>query len=284
MKKYIFIDIDGTLTNSKKEISIANKKAMSEIKKWGYDIVYTSGRCNKYLLDLNKEKSYSRYLISSNGSLIYDSLEKKIIYYVRIPFEILKKVYDYCNNNGLVITFNTEMILYSNIVSDKYQNYEYVKLITDIEDIKDKCITQFVVGSYEYDKMLFIRNYLDMIEELEIVNVSTTMKLKLLNTSEGFFYDVTLKKVNKGKGIRHFLKLMDAKKEDSIAIGDHINDMEMFDEVGYKIAMANGYQELKEKADFITKSNDEDGVKYALEHIQKEFLGKRMIYVIIGKR
>lgn len=274
MKKYIFIDIDGTLTNSNKEVSIENKKAMNEIKKWGYDIVYTSGRCNKYLLDLDKEKSYSRYLISSNGSLIYDSLEKKIIDYVRIPFDILKRVYDYCNNNGLVITFNTEMIRYSNIASDKYQDSEYVKLITDIEDIKDRCITQFVVGSYDYDKMLFIRNYLDTIEELEIVNISTTMKLKLLDTNDGFFYDVTLKNVNKGRGIRHFLKLMGAKKEDSIAIGDHINDMEMFDEVGYKIAMANGYQELKDKADFITKSNDEDGVKYALEHIQKEFLEK----------
>ena len=122
--------------------------------------------------------------------------------------------------------------------------------------------------------MLFIRNYLDTIEELEIVNISTTMKLKLLDTNDGFFYDVTLKNVNKGRGIRHFLKLMGAKKEDSIAIGDHINDMDMFDEVGYKIAMANGYQELKDKADFITKSNDEDGVKYALEHIQKEFLEK----------
>ena len=46
----------------------------------------------------------------------------------------------------------------------------------------------------------------------------------------------------------------------------------MFNAVGYKIAMGNAWDELKEKANFVTKTNDEDGVKYALEHIEKEFL------------
>ena len=57
-----------------------------------------------------------------------------------------------------------------------------------------------------------------------------------------------------------------------MAIGDHINDIDMFNAVGYKVAMGNAWDELKEQADFVTKTNDDDGVKYALEHIEKEFL------------
>ena len=66
--------------------------------------------------------------------------------------------------------------------------------------------------------------------------------------------------------------LMNIPKENLIAIGDHVNDLDMFKAVGYKVAMGNAYDELKDKANFITKTNDEDGVMYALEHIEKEFL------------
>lgn len=272
MKKYIFLDIDGTLNNSQKEVSIANIKAIEKISKKDIEIVFCSGRTNIYLQNLSKKCKCSRYLISSNGSMIYDQKYNKVLHCDQIPYEILKKVYDYCLENKIAITFNTDSYRYCNkyVEKNKYFQYDTTKIIDNIDEVKDKFITQFVVGSYNYEKMLSIKEFIEAIPIVKIVNISTTIKLKLKKSKDGFFYDVVSAEINKGSGINNFMKLLGIDKSNCIAIGDHINDLEMFEQVGYKIAMGNGYEELKSKADFITKSNDEDGVKYALEHIEKE--------------
>lgn len=274
MKKYIFVDIDGTLTDSKKRVSEANIKAMNEIEKKDYEIVFCSGRTNDYLVDLSEKCNTSRYLISSNGSMVYDQKNKEIIYQDKIPYELLEHIYEYCKTNRMAISFNTEKNRYCNDFLNYDINYEEkdTKRIRSIKDMETKNITQFVLGSYSYEEMTKVKDFLDTIPSLEIVNISTTMKLKQIDSPDGFFYDVVLKGVNKGTGIRNFIKTVKTKKENCIAIGDHINDIDMFNAVGYKIAMGNAWDELKEKANFVTKTNDEDGVKYALEHIEKEFL------------
>lgn len=270
MKKYIFIDIDGTLTNSNRKVSDKNIDAMQKIEEKDYEIVFCSGRNNDYLVNIANNCNTSQYIISSNGSMIYDNKEKKVLHKNQIPIEILKVIYDYCETNEVAITFNTEECRYFNKYF--YKDKTDIKLINNHNDLKDKIITQFVVGSYDYDQMLEVKKFLDTIKELEIVNISTTMKLKQRNSTTGFFYDVVLKGINKGTGINIFSKIMNIPKENLIAIGDHVNDLDMFDAVGYKIAMGNAYEELKAKANYITKTNDEDGVKYALEHLEKEFL------------
>ena len=272
MKKYIFIDIDGTLTNSNKEVSSNNIKAMNKIEKKDFEIVFCSGRCNNYLMELSKETNTSRYLISSNGSMIYDQKREKIIHCDKIPFDIIENMYNYCHQSKIAITFNTEKYRYCNnkVNYSKHYQEKDTKRIKDIKEINDKNITQICIGSYDYDKMLMIKEYIETITEIEIVNISTTMKLKQKNSPDGFFYDVVLKNKNKGSGIRNFIKALNTNKENCIAIGDHINDIDMFNEVGYKIAMGNAYDELKKQANYITKTNDEDGVKYALEHIENK--------------
>ncbi len=276
MKKYIFVDIDGTLNDSNKHVSENNIKALQHISTLETEIVFCSGRCNNYLMELIDHCQVGRYIISSNGSMIYDYLEKKILYAKKIPFPIIKKLYTYCINNSLAITFNTEKYRYSSNITNYGKNYSKsdMREIGTITDMKDKCITQFVIGSYEYDKMLEIKKYLDRIEGIEIVNISTTMKNREKNSDSGFFYDVVYTGMNKGSGITKLLEILNISKNDCIAIGDHVNDISMFKAVKYKIAMGNAYDELKKKADYITKSNDEDGVKYALEYIEKELLEK----------
>lgn len=274
MKKYIFIDIDGTLTNSKQQVSLNNINAIKKIIQKDVEIVFCSGRWNGYLVDLSKKCNCSRYLISSNGSMIYDQKEQKIIYQNQISFSILEEIFNYCCNNNIAIAFNSEEYRYCNdyISYNDYYKESNAKKIKNIEEVRDKNISQVCIGSYDYEKMMDIKNYIEKVSKLEIANLSTTIKLKMLDSPNGFFFDVTLRGINKGTGIENFIKIMSIDKNDCIAIGDHINDLKMFDVVGYKIAMSNGCDELKEKANFITKSNDEDGVKYALEYIEKEIL------------
>ena len=274
MKKYVFVDIDGTLTNSKRKVSKANIKAINDIEqKKEFEIVFCSGRNNDYLVELSKKCNTSNYIISSNGSMVYNQKTKKVTHKDKIPFKILNKIYEYCKEHRVAISFNTEKCRYCNDFLNYDINYKKkdTKRIRSINDMKTKNITQFVMGSYNYEQMLEVKKFLNTIQNLEIVNISTTMKLKQINSPDGFFYDVVIRGVNKGTGISNFIKKKKIDIKNCIAIGDHINDIDMFKAVGYKIAMGNACDELKEKADFITKTNDEDGVKYALEHLEKEF-------------
>lgn len=273
MKKYIFVDIDGTLTNSKKKVSEENIKSINEIQKKDFEIVFCSGRNNDYLVELSKKCNTSNYIISSNGSMIYDQINKMVIYQEIIPFKILNKIYEYCKKNKVAIFFNTVDYRYCNdfLNYDVNYNNKVNKRIRSINDMKNKDITQLVMGSYDYDKMVEVKSFLETLPELEIANISTTMKLKQINSKNGFFYDIVIKGINKGTGIKNFIKIKNIDKNNCIAIGDHINDIEMFKVVGYKIAMGNACDELKKDANFITKTNDENGVKYALEHIAKEY-------------
>lgn len=72
---------------------------------------------------------------------------------------------------------------------------------------------------------------------------------------------------NKGNAVKKLLEILNIKKEETIAIGDDINDLSMFEQVGYKVAVDNAIDIVKENADEITLSNDEEGVAVFLDKI-----------------
>lgn len=87
--------------------------------------------------------------------------------------------------------------------------------------------------------------------------------------TSGSFMDISTSSTSKGKSIEYLLAYLHMNREDAIAIGDGVNDLSMFEAVGTKVAMGNADSFLKEKADYITLSNDENGVAYYLENLLK---------------
>lgn len=84
------------------------------------------------------------------------------------------------------------------------------------------------------------------------------------------FCDIANIDSNKGIAVKKMLEILNIKKEETIAIGDDNNDLSMFEQVGYKVAVNNAIDIVKEKADEITLSNDEDGVAIFLDKLLKE--------------
>ena len=84
------------------------------------------------------------------------------------------------------------------------------------------------------------------------------------------YFDIANIDSNKGNAVNKLLKILNIKKDETIAIGDDNNDLSMFEEVGYKVAVDNAIDIVKEKADEITLSNDEDGVAVFLEKLMEE--------------
>ncbi|MCI8961659.1 MAG: HAD family phosphatase [Clostridia bacterium] len=257
--KAIFLDVDGTLLNNKKQITDATKTIIKEIKNKGIYIILCSGRSNKDVCKYSQDAYVSEYTISSNGAQIYNYITKENCYKNCIKYNYIKAVWEYCNKNNLELVFNLDSnqtgnnIFCSNIYKDR-------TIIEDIESLKDIDIFQIIINSKNYYDIQHCEEYILSNKTLKIANYSREYIKKDPNSKEPYYIFINNKLVDKGIAIREILKEINIKKEETICFGDRINDITMFKACGITVAMKNADEELKKIADYITLSNEEDGV------------------------
>lgn len=265
--KIIFTDIDGTLTDDNREISDNTKKIIERAKKNGIYVVLCSGRDNLYVCEYSKKCKASNYSISSNGALIYDYENDINIFENKMENAVVEKIWNYLLDKKLECFLNTQDVRYCNKYLKNQKDPSKI-VIEDFNLIKDKTIFQIVVCSNTYRELKDVENWLDNIDDVKISNSSPDYVNKVENGSE-YFLNLSCSDVSKGNAIKYFLNHINAKKEEAICFGDHFNDYEMFEECGYKVAMQNASDELKMKSDYITLSNNEDGVAYFIDNYIK---------------
>lgn len=252
--KIAFIDIDGTLTNSKKELTEITVEAVKQLINKGIYVVLCSGRTNSYVCKFSKKANASQYVIACNGAEIYDYKNKKNIYANKLSLKDIKTLWNYCNKYDMECNINTEKERYTN-----KENNQGKILIKDIKEIEDIDIFQIVSGHKSLLFMEEMEKYIYDSPTLKIANASNIYINKIID-GNGYFFDITNKDVSKGNAIKKILEYLNIPKENSIGFGDHINDYDLFNAVGFKVAMGNANDNLKVQADFITLTNDENGV------------------------
>lgn len=260
--KVIFIDIDGTLTNKKKEITMHTSEIIKKVVEKGIVVIICSGRGNQYAAEKSKIANASSHVISSNGAQIYDYNTKEIIYKSIINRSVLKEALDFVNKNQAGFILNCTNIRYANKNLDRKMN-KNDKVIDTIDEVEND-VYQLVMEASSYDLMTEMIEYVNNNQFLQILNCSPSY-LKGKKDESHYYIDVNGNGVSKGNTIKKYLEMFEIDKEDSVCFGDHINDSSMFDACGIKVAMGNANDELKAKADYITLSNEEDGVAYFLE-------------------
>lgn len=132
-------------------------------------------------------------------------------------------------------------------------------------------VVQCTIADSDFDK---IKNLIPKIEEVENVEIKNRHKSLLdakFKDDKTIFCDIANIDSNKGNAVKKLLEILNIKKEETIAIGDDINDLSMFEQVGYKVAVSNAIDIVKEKADEITLSNDEDGVAVFLNKLLENY-------------
>ena len=257
--KSVFLDIDGTLTNSSKEITEQTKAEIKKVKDKGIYVVLCSGRSNKDVCKYSMETFASNYSVSSNGAQIYNYGTNESLYKNDIEYSEMKKIWEYCDKNNLELILNGENNQYGNKIfcSDMYKNKV---IIEDVEELRNTTIYQIIINSNDYYNLKDCENYIKLNENLKIANYSREYINKNVNSKEPYYIFINNKFADKGVAISKFLEKMNIKKEEAICFGDRINDITMFKNCGYKVAMKNADNELKELANYITLSNDENGV------------------------
>ena len=285
MYKLITIDIDGTLLNSYGEITDENKKAIKKALEKNIDIVLTSGRMPKAILPIANEINSNQYLISGNGASIYDIQKDEIIYNNYMRKEKVLEIIDICeknsmfyniytNNSILTKSLNYNILFYHNenkknpedkkikinIISDMYN---YVKNY-DGEDLLKITIC-------DNNKTIFnsIINKLRTVRDIDILEVEHMSRKIIKHGTEkfeiSFFYtEITNQNVNKWSAIEKLIQILRITKDEVIAIGDNINDKEMIENAGVGIVTGNSSPAMKEIADLVVSSNDENGVAEAI--------------------
>ena len=90
--------------------------------------------------------------------------------------------------------------------------------------------------------------------------------------AEPFFLEIMPPLIDKAKSLEKLLRYLDCSRKEMVACGDGLNDLTMIEYAGIGVAMDNAQPVLKEKSDFVTLSNDQDGVAEAVKHFWKEIV------------
>ncbi len=263
MYKLIALDMDGTLLTTDKKVSERTEAAIKAAEAKGVKIVLASGRpllgLNRYLEELELLKGED-YVLSFNGGLVQNTKTEEIVSKVSLKGADLKYIYEISKELNINIhAFSAK----DGLVTPKNSKYtEYEAEINGIDiNIKD---FDEIEDEEDIIKVMMIdpQEILDpAIEKLpsEIYDKYSVFK------SSPFFLEFTHKEVDKGLGLKKLGEYLGIKKEEIIACGDAGNDLSMVKYAGLGVAMDNATSEVKEAADFITASNDEDGIAKVIE-------------------
>lgn len=262
--KVIFIDIDKTLTNDDKKVTQENSLAIKKAVEKGIMVVLCSGRSFAYAGMKAKEANASEYLITSNGAQIYDYKSSKSLYENPISKDTFAKLFNELRKMNIECILNTSTTRFgTKNLKRKIDKSE--SFFENINDIGNENILQIVIEASSFELMDKLIAEIKKYEDLVILNLSR--KYLENNRNENDYYaDINNFTVNKGEGIKKFLEIFNIKKEESLCFGDYVNDLDMFDACGFKVAMENASEELKKKADFITLSNNDSGVAYFINN------------------
>lgn len=279
--KMIAIDIDGTLLNSKSELTDKTVEILKEASRRGIYIVLTSGRMTKNVKTFCEKIGANKYFIAENGASIIDLQTNKTIYSKYLSKETVNKVLDVCEENSIYyMVYTQEELIVKNI---KYmslffykQNYNpnaRIKQVVagrDYINNVDGNFTKLMICDEDRSVYKSIVKQLKKIEEIDVLPVPhvSIKKLQLDGVEKEIKYsyaDISAKGANKWTAIEYLADLLGIKKYEIMAIGDNINDLHMIFNAGMGVAMDNGSPVAKKIANVIAPSNDKDGVAQIVE-------------------
>lgn len=258
MKKILVLDIDGTLTNSKKQITEPTKQAIWEMMDRGHLVALASGRPTPGMRRYEKELELDKrggYLLSYNGAKIVECTGGEVVHQNFLPLQVVPALYEFAKERGAgLITYDGDIVI------SAFEPDEYIKLEAGINWLPIRHQPDFVeYVNYDINKCLMTAPgeqaaiYEKELQEMfgDIISIYR---------SEPFFIEIMPKDINKAVGLDKVLKDLGLGPEQAVCCGDGYNDISMIEYAKVGVAMGNAQPAVKEAADYIAPTNDEDGL------------------------
>lgn len=260
--KLVAIDIDGTLVNSKKEITPEVFEAIQDAKKAGVKIVITTGRpitgVQKILEELNLTDQ-GDYVITFNGGLVQDVATKEDLVKETLSYDDYLDLELLSRKLGLPMHASTKEGMYTaNRNIGKYTIYESM-----LVDSPVFYRTPEEMATKEIVKVMMVDEADILDKQIPLIPAHFHEKYTIAKSAP-FYLEITPKTVSKGQSVIRLAEKLGLTMGETMAIGDEENDRSMLEVVGNPVVMENGRDSLKEIAKYITKSNDESGVAHAI--------------------
>lgn len=257
-KKVLVLDIDGTLTNSKKEITENTRRAIWDAVMRGHKIMLASGRPTPGMRRYEEELELARYggyLLSFNGARIVECRTGEVIYQRTLPVSLVPGLYRFAKERHMgLITYLGDTVI------SAFAPDEYVQLEARINGLSIRVVENFPeFVDFDIQKCLLTAPG----EQAAVYERELQEKYSQFSSiyrSEPFFVEVMPQGVNKASSVKQMLPILGLDREHVICCGDGYNDISMIRYAGLGVAMANAQTAVKEAADYITASNDEDGI------------------------
>ncbi len=264
----IALDLDGTLTNSEKIITPRTFEALMKAQREGVRLVLASGRPTFGIAALANQlqlADYGGYVLSYNGGRIIDWCEKTVIFSQVVDQKLVPILYNFAEKAQLpIVTYLPEAILASK------NEGEYLA-----EEARINGMPVVVAQNFVEEAMQIAggsTKFLIPGEPEQLIQLESEMKAALSEQMEifrsaPFFLELPPKGIDKAQSLQRLLTHLGLERESLMAFGDGFNDLSMIQFAGKGVAMANAVEEVKSIANFVTTSNEEDGIAHALEQL-----------------
>ena len=248
-KKYVFLDIDGTLVIND-AISDSTLRALQQAQKNGHEIVLCTGRSMCQIFPFLLEKFPFDGIVSSSGANIQRH-GKAVVRHV-FPKSITKPLFEFFEARGSHYTIHTHDRLYNSLPD------------------RERMLAWYVSDGQTIEEAFPGRVFLEHPEELPDIEMVAFMDEALEEVTRCFSDvchispgELTMKGIHKGSGIREYIEHCGGSMADTVAIGDSSNDVGMLSSAAYGVAMGNAEELLKPLADFVTDDIEKDGIQKA---------------------
>ncbi len=260
--KLVVSDMDGTLLNSKNEVSQQFFDLFKELQKHNILFCAASGRQHNSIVDKLSSIKDDIYVIAENGAiskkgedlLLLNSLaSEKIIKIIPLLRNIKRANMVLCSQNSAFIESTDQHFI--DLFQEYYHSFEVVDDLLEIA----KTIPVLKIAIYHFDSS----------EKFIYPEIEHLKNDYLLKISGQNWLDISDEKANKGYALREVQKLLNVTKEETMVFGDYHNDIEMMQEADFSFAMKNAHKDIKKLASYATESNNDFGVEKVLEELIK---------------
>ena len=287
MYNLVAIDLDGTMLNQYGIITEKTKKAISKAQEKGVEVMIASGRAITSVKRFSKEINSNKYFISGNGAITYDIKNNKILYENILSKTKALKIIKICEENSIYYNVYTEngiiaknlsyntLYYYKDNLTKPDENRTHINIVENVYDYfeqREEKILKIMICDEHKTVFNSIVRKLKELSEIEVLEVSH-MSRKIIKQGtdeialEYFYTEVSAKDVDKWNALEEIIGLMNISKEEVVTIGDNANDLKMITNAGLGVAMGESAPYVKQSADIIAPTNDEDGVAIILNKI-----------------
>ena len=287
MYKLVAIDLDGTMLNKYGIITQNTKDVIKKVQEKGIEVVIASGRTINSVKNFSKEINSQNYFISGNGAITYDIKKDEILFENVLTKNKVLQVIKICDENSIYYSVYTEngiitknlnyntLYYYKENLNKEEKEKTHINIVQDIYSYienRDEKILKIMICDSNQTVFKAIVKKLGEIKDIEILDVSH-MSRKLIKQGteeialEYFYTEITSKDVDKWNAIERLIGLLGIKNEEVITIGDNANDIKMIKNAGLGIAMGESAPYIKEQANIVAESNDNDGVAEILKKV-----------------